>query len=99
MIRIPGRSAQDFKNKLWTTAAEITTPEGGANGVLATIGGRYGGWSMLLQDGKPLFAYAYSNQSEHKFRVVSDQSLAAGNHIVRVKFDYDGGGIGKRATP
>jgi len=65
---------------------------------LATIGGRYGGWALLLHDGKPLFAYAYSNQPEHKFRVASDQPLAAGNHVVRVKFEYEGGGIGKAAT-
>src|SRR3974377_627671 len=40
----------------------------------------------------------FSNQPEHKFRVASSQALAPGNHIVRVKFDYDGGGIGKAAT-
>jgi hypothetical protein len=30
--------------------------------------------------------------------VFSDQPLAEGNHIIRVKFDYDGGGIGEGAT-
>jgi len=98
MIRIPEGSAPDFKNKSWTIAAEVTIPEGGANGVLATMGGRYGGWALLMQDGKPEFAYAYSNQPEHKYRVVSDQPLARGNHIVRVKFEYAGGGLGKAAT-
>jgi arylsulfatase len=98
MIRIPEGSAPDFKNKSWTIAAEVTVPQGGAEGVLATMGGRYGGWALLLQDGKPQFAYAYSNQPEHKYRVVSDQPLGAGNHIVRVKFEYDGGGIGKAGT-
>jgi arylsulfatase A-like enzyme len=97
MIRIPEGSAPDFKNRSWTIAAEVTVPEGGANGVLATIGGRYGGWALLMQDGKPGFAYAYSNQPEHKYRVVSDRPLAPGNHIIRVKFEYDGGGIGKGA--
>jgi arylsulfatase len=53
MIRIPEGSAPDFKNKSWTAAAEVTVPEGGANGVLGTIGGRYGGWALLMQDGKP----------------------------------------------
>jgi arylsulfatase A-like enzyme len=98
MIRIPEGSSPDFKNKSWTIAAEVTIPEEGANGVLATIGGRYGGWALLVQDGKPQFAYAYSNQPEHKYRVVSDQALSPGNHIVRVKFDYEGGGIGKAAN-
>jgi arylsulfatase len=98
MVRIPEGSAPDFKNKSWTVAAEVTIPEGGANGVLATIGGRYGGWALLMQDSKPMFAYAFSNQPDHKYRVGSDQPLAAGNHIIRVKFEYDGGGLGKGAT-
>jgi arylsulfatase len=98
MIRIPEGSSPDFKNKSWTAAAEVTIPQGGANGVLGTIGGRYGGWALLLMDGKPMFAYALSNQPQHKYRVASDQPLAPGNHLIRVKFAYDGGGIGKGAT-
>ena len=98
MIRIPEGSAPDFKNKSWTAAAEITVPKGGASGVLATIGGRFGGWALLLKDSKPEFVYALSNQPEHKFRIASDQALSPGNHVVRIKFDYDGGGIGKGAT-
>ena len=98
MIRIPEGSAPDFKNKSWTIAAEVTIPDGGAHGVIATIGGRYGGWALALMDGKPTFAYAYSNQPEHKYRVGSDAPLAAGNHVIRVKFAYEGSGIGKPAN-
>ena len=76
----------------------MTIPQGGASGVLASMGGRYGGWVLMLQDSKPTFAYAYSNQPQHKYRVASDQPLAPGNHIIRVKFDYEGGGLGKPAT-
>jgi len=98
MVRIPEGSAPDFKNKSWTIAAEITIPKNGANGVLATIGGRFGGWVLMMQDGKPQFVYALSNQPQHKFRVASNQRIAEGNHIIRFNFKYDGGGIGKGAT-
>jgi arylsulfatase A-like enzyme len=98
MIRIPEGSAPNFKNKSWAVAAEVTVPESGASGVLATIGGNFGGWVLLMQDSKPEFVYAYSNQPEHKFRIVSDQQVPAGNHVVRFAFKYDGGGIGKGAT-
>jgi arylsulfatase len=98
MIRIPEGSAPDFKNKSWTIAAEVDIPQGGASGVLATIGGRYGGWVLMVEDSKPLFAYALSNQPQHKYKVTSDQPLAPGHHVVRVKFDYAGGGIGKAAN-
>jgi len=98
MIRIPEGSAPDFKNKSWTVAAEVTIPESGASGVLAAIGGRFGGWALLMKDSKPEFAYAFSNQPEHKFRVRSDQPVPPGNHVVRIAFRYDGGGYGKGAT-
>ena len=97
MIRIPEGSAPDFKNKSWTVAAEVNIPKGGASGVLATIGGRFGGWAFWLDNSKPRFAYALSNQTAHKFHIVSDQTLTPGNHVVRVKFEYAGGGIGKAA--
>ena len=98
MIRIPEGSAPDFKNKSWAIAGEVTIPDSGASGVLATIGGRFGGWALLLQDGKPEFVYALSNQSQHKFSIASDQPIPSGNHVVRVQFKYDGGGLGKGAT-
>jgi len=98
MIRIPEGSAPDFKNKSWTAAAEVTIPNEGASGILATIGGRFGGWALWLDNGKPRFAYALSNQPAHKFRFASEQALTPGNHVVRVRFQYAGGGIGKGAT-
>ena len=98
MIRIPEGSAPNFKNKSWAIGAEITIPEKAASGVLATIGGRFGGWVLLMQDGKPEFAYALSNQPEHKFRIASTEPVSPGDHVVRFRFAYDGGGIGKGAT-
>ena len=43
-----------------------------------------------MQDGKPEFVYAFSNQPEHKFRVRSDQRVPAGNHLVRIAFPLPG---------
>jgi arylsulfatase A-like enzyme len=97
MIRIPEGTAPDFKNKSWAAAADVTIPAGGASGVLATIGGRFGGWVLWLDNSTPHFAYALSNQPQHKFRVDSTQPLAPGEHVVRIAFKY-AGGIGKGGT-
>ena len=43
MIRIPEGSTPDVKNKSYRITAEVEIPEGGASGVLATQGGRFGG--------------------------------------------------------
>jgi hypothetical protein len=51
-----------------------------------------------MQDSKPQFVYALSNQPQHKFRIASNQPVPPGNHILRFSFNYDGGGIGKGAT-
>jgi len=98
MIRIPEGSAPNFKNKSWVIAAEVTIPDKPPSGVLATIGGRFGGWVLLVQDGRPEFAYALSNQPEHKFRITAPDAIPPGDHVIRFRFGYDGGGIGKGAT-
>ena len=44
MPRIPEGSTPDVKNKSHTITAEIEIPQDGAYGILATQGGRFGGW-------------------------------------------------------
>jgi arylsulfatase len=98
MIRIPEGSAPDLKNRSYTITAEVNIPQGGASGVLATQGGRFGGWGLLVLDEKPVFVHALSNQPQHKYRVASNQKLTPGDHTIRLEFKYDGGGIGKGGT-
>jgi arylsulfatase len=40
----------------------VEIPKEGGSGVLATMGGRFGGWALLVMDSKPRFDYAFSNQ-------------------------------------
>ena len=98
MVRIPEGTTPDVKNKSYSLTAEVEIPEGGASGVLATQGGRFGGWALVVLDGKPVFVHALSNQPQHKFRVASNQPLTPGRHTIRFDFAYDGGGIGKGGT-
>ena len=97
-IRVPEGAAPDTKNKSFTITAEVEIREGGAEGVLVTQGGRFGGWGLLVMDGKPEFDYAFSNQPQHKYRVVSNERLAVGKHTIKFDFKYDGPGYGKAGT-
>jgi arylsulfatase len=76
----------------------VVIPDGGANGVLATQGGRFGGWGLLVLDGKPVFVHAFSNQEKSKYRVAADERLSPGKHTITFDFAYDGGGVGKGGT-
>ncbi len=97
-VRVPEGAAPDLKNKSYTVTAEVEIPAGGADGVLITQGGRFGGWGMLVLDGKPQFVHAFSNQPQHKYRVASNESLAPGKHTIKFDFKYDGPGYGKSGT-
>lgn len=97
-IRIPESSAPDFKNKSWAITAEVMVADKPPSGVLATIGGRFGGWVLLMQDGRPEFAYALSSRRQQKFRIAAREAISPGNHVIRLLFGYDGGGTGKGAT-
>jgi arylsulfatase A-like enzyme len=103
MIRIPEANAPDIKNKSFHIAADVEIPKSGADGVLVTQGGRFGGWGLLVLDGKPMFAYAFTNQDGDKYpnqkksktRIAGGEKLLPGKHTISFDFAYDGGGIGK----
>jgi arylsulfatase len=97
-FRVPEGTTPDIKNKDFKLTAEVVIPENGADGIIATQGGRFGGWGLLVQDGKPEFAYAFSNQPQHKYRVDSEVKLAPGKHTLHFDFKYDGPGMGKGGT-
>jgi arylsulfatase A-like enzyme len=84
------------KNRSFSITAEVEIPKGGANGVIISQAGRFGGWSLYLKDGKPTYAYNYLGQKTYK--VAATEALPAGNATVRFEFTYDGGGLGKGGT-
>src|SRR5215470_17313244 len=103
MFRIPEANSPDVHNKSFRVTADVEIPDNGAEGVLATQGGRFGGWAMLVLDGKPMFAYAYTNQDGEKYpkqrkdktRFAGADKIAPGKHTIVFDFVYDGGGLGK----
>jgi arylsulfatase len=83
----------NIKNRSHTITAELQIPEGGANGVVLAQGGRFGGWSLYLKDGKPTYTYNWVGMQ--RFSVTAPDPLPAGKATVRFEFAYEGGGMGK----
>jgi len=48
-------AAPNMLNRSYRITADIEVPAGGGNGVLLTQGGRFGGWSFYLREGRPVF--------------------------------------------
>ncbi len=83
----------NVKNKSKTITAEVEIPKGGANGVILTQGGRFGGWSLYMRDGKLEYTYNFLGLSRDT--VAATKPLAAGKATVVLDFAYDGDGLGK----
>lgn len=97
-IRVPEGTAPDTKNKDFTITAEVELGAGGGDGVIITQGGRFGGFVLMIRNGKPEFDYAFSNQKQDKYRVASNDKLSPGSHTLKVDCKYNGPGFGKSAN-
>lgn len=93
-IRIPERVAPTLVNRSFAITADVTIPAGGADGVLAAIGGRFAGWAFLVRDNKPMLVSALSEEAQDAAQLVSSTLLQPGAAQIRYQFDYDGGSPG-----
>ena len=83
----------NVKNRSSKITATLDIPKGGANGAILSQGGRFGGWSLYMKDGKP--AYTYNFLGLERYTVSASQALPAGSATVVLDFAYNGGGPGK----
>jgi arylsulfatase len=83
----------NIKNKSHALTANVDVPTSNANGVVLVQGGRFGGWSLYLKDGKP--SYTYNFLGLKRTTIAASKPLSAGKSVLRFEFTYDGGGLGK----
>jgi hypothetical protein len=93
---LPYSSTPDIIGKSYSITAEVEIPQGGAEGMINTLGGRFGGHGLYLLKGKPVFVYNFSNLE--RFRWEGQAALTLGKHTVLFDFKYDGPGFAKGGT-
>jgi len=85
----------NLMNTSYLIKAHVEIPTDG-NGVIVCQGGRFGGISFYLKEGKPSFTYNYLGLSSTT--ITSTESLGPGTYELTYDFTYDGGGLGKGGT-
>ena len=93
---LPYSDAPDITGKSFSITAEVEIPQGGAEGMINTLGGSQGGHGLYLLKGKPVFVYNFFNLE--RFRWEGQAPLTPGKHTVVFDFKYDGPGFGKGGT-
>jgi hypothetical protein len=70
----------NIKNRSLSITADVEIPEGGANGVILAQGGRFGGWSLYLKDGKPTYTYNFLGLAGIQGRRPAGGAAGQGHH-------------------
>jgi arylsulfatase len=78
-------------NTSYTITANVEVPQGGAEGVIVTEGGRFGGYGLYLLKGKPVFTWNLLDLKRVKWQ--GPYVLAPGKHTIVYDFKYDGLGF------
>ena len=95
---LPASTAPSLLNRAYRIVAEIEVPAGGANGVLATHGGRFAGWGFYLLEGRPVFTWNLLDLERVKWEAPA--ALPPGRHTVAFEFQPNAAGppVGRGGT-
>ncbi|WP_068467170.1 hypothetical protein [Candidatus Protochlamydia phocaeensis] len=90
---MPWGAAPHLLDKSYTITAEIEIPKEGAEGMLVTQGGRFGGYGLYVLKNKPVFVWNFFNYE--RIRWEGKEELSPGRHTIVYDFNYAGPGFGK----
>ncbi|MCK5281459.1 MAG: sulfatase-like hydrolase/transferase, partial [Cyclobacteriaceae bacterium] len=82
----------NVKNNSKTITANLEL-EGNDRGIILCQGGKFGGWALYMEGGKPTYTYNWFGLE--RFTVKSPKALPKGAAHVKLEFQYDGDGFGK----
>jgi len=91
----PNGDAPFILDSSYNFKADVEIPEGGAEGMIVTQGGRFGGYGFYLLKGKPVFLWNLVDLK--RIRWEGADAVPAGKHTVEFDFKYDGLGMGTLA--
>jgi arylsulfatase A-like enzyme len=90
---INSSNAPNILGRSYSMTAEVDVPQGGGDGMIATMGGRWGGWGFYMLQGKPVFHYNMLILAQYHWE--GPDVLAPGKHAINFDYTYDGPGIAK----
>jgi arylsulfatase A-like enzyme len=93
MGRLSESSVLSVKNRSFSVTAQVDVGPTPARGVLIAQGGRFGGWTVYVHEGR--LTFLYNVLGIQHYAVVADEPVPSGSHQLRAELAYDGGGLGK----
>ena len=82
----------NVKNSSKTIDANVSL-KGKGNGIILCQGGKFGGWALYMNNGKPGYSYNWFGLA--RYTIESPVAIDADKANIKLVFAYDGGGVGK----
>jgi arylsulfatase A-like enzyme len=95
-VSVPAFSGPLFIGRSFTLDADVDLAKAAASGAIFAIGSHFGGFSLYLEDGRPVFTYARSTKPDDIARIASKTRLGSGQQTLRLTYRAEG--FGKGAT-
>ena len=92
MTSVPRSNMLNFRNRSYTITADVEIPQRGAEGVLVSLGGRFGGFSFFIE--KNRLSYVYNWFGLERYTVTSTEAPPAGSAKLRLEFTTAGANAG-----
>ncbi len=92
MPTAPGGTALNVRNRSHSITAEVDIPSSGTQGVLLSLGGRFAGYSLYVQQNR--LHYAYNFLGLERFIISASEPLPSGASKLRMEFTSTGRGQG-----
>ena len=87
----PNGDAPSILNTSYNFKAAVEIPQSGAEGMLITQGGRFGGYGFYILKNKPIFLWNLVDLKRERWE---GPELTPGKHVLEFDFAYDGLGMG-----
>ncbi len=87
LLRLPEGASPDLKHRSHEVIADVVIPDGGAEGMLFTQGGRFAGYGLYVKDSKLM--YHYNLAGVERFSVTSEKPIPTGNVKLRMVYTSD----------
>ena len=82
----------NVKNTSKTIVADVNL-KGNDRGIILCQGGKFGGWALYMNNGKPGYTYNYFGLQ--RYTIEAPKAITNKNAQIKLEFAYDGGGTGK----
>jgi arylsulfatase len=88
MTGIPQGDSPLLLNCSYAITADVEIPDGGAEGIILTSGGRFGGYGFYLLKSKPVFLWNLVDLKRIRWK--GPEALLPAKHTVEFHFKYEG---------